>query len=88
MLSSNTEKSTVHIYRTVIQVVSLHIGHTTPVHPVPLKMIMMLTTAMMMKKKNGVCHIDRHPCNQQPCSGHCPVVLQIVWYTHAKGTGQ
>jgi hypothetical protein len=46
-------------------------------------MIMMSKTAMMMKK-NGVCHIDRHPSIQQPCGGHCPVVLQIVWYTHAK----
>jgi hypothetical protein len=29
--------------------------------------------------------LDRHHSNQQPCAGHCPVALQIVWYTYTKG---
>jgi len=28
---------------------------------------------------------DRHHSNQQPCGGQCPVALEIMWYTHAKG---
>jgi hypothetical protein len=56
----------VHINRAFIQGISLHSWHTTIVRPVPVKMIMVSTTAMMLKKKkkNRVCHIDRHPSNQ------------------------
>jgi hypothetical protein len=37
---------------------------------------------VVMKQRKRVGHIDRP---LQPCGGQCPVALEIVWYTHAKG---
>jgi len=46
----------------------------------PLKMVV-----VVKKQRKRVGHIDKHYSNQQPCCGQCPVALEIVWYTHAKG---
>jgi len=47
----------------------------------PQKIMMVL----VKKQRKRVGHIDRHHSSQQPCGGQCPVALEIVWYTHAKG---
>jgi hypothetical protein len=57
----------------------------------PLKIMTVVVVVVVKKKKKKeeeeeeVGHIDRHHSNQQPCGGQCPVFLEPVWYTHAKG---
>jgi hypothetical protein len=42
--------------------------------------MIMMPSMDMKKKKKKKKKGSTDPSNQQPCGGHCPVVLQIVWY--------